>query len=92
MTGALRGPLQKGLAMQIMATRNTAASGKHIEAGKAYLVPEEVSEADASALVRMHKAVWAERQIVEQLEERPAVILETREDRSAKLRGRPRKR
>ncbi len=80
------------LTMQIMATRNTAASGRHIEAGKAYMVPEEVSEADASTLVRMHKAVWAERQVSKQLEQRPAVIIETRQAPAAKPNGRPRKR
>lgn len=37
--------------------KNCAARGKSLSKGKTYLVPEEVSEDDAKALVKMRRAV-----------------------------------
>lgn len=40
--------------------RNCGASGRSLEAGRVYAVPEEVSQADARILVQIGKAAYHE--------------------------------
>jgi len=49
---------------RIKVNRNTRAEGKSLAAGSEYNIPEDISEADALALVRLKRAVIVERLVV----------------------------
>lgn len=54
------------IANKIKVTRGCSASGKSLEAGKIYSVPEDISEVDAAILISMKKAEYI--QTVEDVE------------------------
>jgi len=66
---------------KIKVIRSCGASGKSLEAGKIYSVPEDVSEIDASILVTMKKAEY-----IQTVEENVGAVKEAVKEKKKRTR------